>query len=582
MERNTITVLIVLLLVSSFLATLLTLPRIDTPKPDPYFHVKITPPIYWIGFGLTIFVTMLIILSKKIGQGRYGLGFFSVMLSTLYVYVIPKLFYVNGIYTDTYIFVGELLYTLRSGHVGWGHSYATPGLALFSSQFSLITGIDHMVVTKIILFVIPLITIFFVYVIAQFFSGKRMALLVCFLYISINWMDFAFNRQSFALMLQMFVIYGLFRVFSRRNVPLSWYVVTVLSYVALVFTHHLSSLFILTTPVFLVVSTCLVSLVKRIFHKTVHDQIAMRSLVLRALLLSAVFSLVWLSWNLSTDVNFYYTVRSITETIQGLFFNINPSAHAETIIPTYYTSTYLPITNLRLFALFFEAIIGMTFASYAIIKKETEWKVIIISSLFIACMFISVFGLYSGWLGLLYRPFAYGFSIFSLLSAWFIMPNIRNRSRRNFIRKMASTAMRGIILIGSIFFILTLPLTMYAHAPFMYPPTAYLREADYITRYGNGSIAIFLSSSEIGYYQLLNNASATFTWTDNTANITDYSGIVTTFRAYTKSAFIVYVPPLPQSIMELEQNILNNSSYAFAKVYDGDSWHRIYVKQIDN
>jgi len=581
MKRTTVNVLMVLLLTSFFLATLLSLPRIDAVEADPYFHVNNTPVIYWIGFCLTVSVTLLIILSKKIGHGRYGLGFFSVMLSALYVYVIPKLFYVTPIYTDTYIFVGELLYTLRSGHVGWGHSYATPGLALFSSQFSLITGIDHIVVTEIISFAIPLITIFFVYVIAQFFADKRMALLACFLYISINWMGVAFNRQSFALMIQLFVIYGLFRVFSRRTVSLSWYVVIVFSYVALVFSHPLSSLFILTTPVFLVVFTCLVSLVKRILHKTVHGQISMRSLILRALLLSAVFSLVWLSWNLYTDVNFYYTVHSIAETIQGLFININPSEHAAGIIPTY-TPTYLPIANLRLFELFFEAIVGMTLASYVIIKKKTDWKVIIISSVFIACMFISVFGLYGGWLQLLYRPFAYGFSIFSLLSAWFIMPKICNRSRRNSIRKMASTAIRGIILIGSIFFMLTLPLTMYSTTPMMYPPTAYLRELDHVTRYDHGDVAIILSSSELGYYRLLNNASDTFTWTDNTVNITDYSCIVTTFRAYTLDAFRVYDPPVSQSIMELEQNILNNSSYAFAKVYDGDSWHKIYVKQVGN
>lgn len=581
MKRTTVNVLIVLLLMSFLVATLLSLPRIDAVEADPYFHVNNTPVIYWIGFCLTVSVTLLIILSKKIGHGRYGLGFFSVMLSALYVYVIPKLFYVNPIYTDTYIFVGELLYTLRSGHVGWGHSYATPGLALFSSQFSLITGIDHIVVTEIISFVIPLITIFFVYVIAQFFANKRMALLACFLYISINWMNFVFSRQSFALMLQMFVIYGLFRVFSRRTVSLSWYVVIVFSYVALVFSHPLSSLFILTTPVFLVVFTCLVSLVKRILHKTVHGQISMRSLILRALLLSAVFSLVWLSWNISVDVNLYYTVQSIEETIQGLFININPSEHAGSIIPTY-NPTYLPIANLRLFVLFFEAVVGMALASFALIKKKTDWKVIIISSLFISCMFISVFGLYGGWLQLLYRPFAYGFSIFSFLSAWFIMPKICNRSRGKSIRKMASTAIRGIILIGSIFFMLTLPLTMYSITPMMYPPTAYLRELDHVTMYNNGDVAIILSSSELGYYRLLNNASDTFTWTDNTANITDYSCIVTTFRAYTLDAFRVYDPPMSQSIMELEQNILNNSSYAFAKVYDGDSWHKIYVKQVGN
>ena len=74
-KRNTITILIVLLSFSILFATLLTLPRIDKALPDPYFHVKITPAIYWIGFCLTIFVTLLIVPSKRGASGRYGLGF---------------------------------------------------------------------------------------------------------------------------------------------------------------------------------------------------------------------------------------------------------------------------------------------------------------------------------------------------------------------------------------------------------------------------------------------------------------------------------------------------------------------------
>jgi len=580
-KRTTVNVLILSMLVFCFFATLLSLPRIDTVEADPYFHVNNTPVMYWIGFCLTISVTLLIILSKKIGDGRYGLGFFSAMLSALYVYVIPKLFYVNPIYTDTYIFVTELLSTLRSGHVGWGHSYATPGLALFASQFSLITGIDHILVAEILSLVIPLITVFFVYVTAQFVVGKRAALLACLLYMSVNWMGFAFNRQSFALILQMFVIYGIFKIYSRRSVSLSWYTVTILSYVALVFIHPLSSLFILITPVSLVALFFLRSLVKRFLPINVQGKIASRSIILRTLIISVIFSVIWLSWNIYADVNLYYLIQSLSETMQGLFMTINPTEHAGTIFPSY-TQEYVPIINLRMYMLIFEAIVGTVLAFFILLKRNTDWKVLIVSLWFILWISMFVLGLYGNWLQLLYRPFLYSFPLFALLLAWFIVPKSGTLRRGNSIRKMALTAMRGIILSCSLFFLLTVPLAMYTNASIMYPPTAYLQELDHITLYGNGSVAIIFSSSELLYYQLLNNASATFTWTDNTANITDYSCIVTTFRAYTKGAFNVYDPPLPQSIMELEQNILNNSSFAFAKVYDGDSWHRIYVKQIDN
>ena len=582
MKRDTITILIVLLSISILFSTLLTLPRIDTAQPDPYFHVKITPVIYWIGFCLAIFVTLGIVFSKKGGRGRYGLGLFSVMLLSVYVYDIPRLFYVNPIYADTYIFVGELLYTLRHGHVGWGHSYGTPGLALFSSQFSLITGIDHIIVAEILPLIIPLITVFLIYVIAQLFVNKRTALLACLVYISINWMGFAFNRQSFALMLQMFVYYGIFRVFSRRVVSLSWYTAIFLSYIALVVSHPLSSLIMVAAPVSLVALMGLTSLVGRILPTALQGKYATTGqLVTRALLLSTMFSVIWLLWNMYTETNLYYAIQTIDLTIQELLATPGPIEHASSTV-TGYTGEYLSVVNLRLFVVVFEAIVGTVLACFALIKTKTSWKGIILSSWFISCMSIFVFGLYSSTPTLLYKTFAYASSAFSVLLAWSITSKIRTHYRSKYNGKASLKTIKGFILSAIIFFMLILPLTMYSNTPFMYPPTVYLKEGDHITRYGNGSIAIFSSSSEIGYYRLLNNASATFTMKDNTANVTDYMGIATGFRAYTKGAFVYYKPPLEQSIMDLEKKFMNNPSPAFAKVYDADSWHRIYVKQVNN
>jgi len=580
MKRDTI--LIVLLSISTLVATLLTLPRIDKALPDPYFHVKITPITYWIGFCLAIFVTLGIVFSKREASGRYGLGLFSVMLLSVYVYDIPRLFYVNSIYTDTYIFVGELLYTLRHGHVGWGHSYATPGLALFSSQFSLITGIDYIIVAEVLPLIISLITVFLIYVIAQLFVDKRAALLACLFYISINWMGFAFNRQSFAWILQIFVYYSVFRVFSRRVVSLSWYSVILLSYIALVISHPLSSLIMVITPLSLVALLCLLFLVGRIWPTrslSLQGKYATtRHLVTRALLLSAMFSVIWLSWNMYTETNLYYAIQTIDSFIQELFATPGPLEHAGSVV-TGYTGEYLPIVNLRLFEAVFEAIVGTILAFFALIKTKTSWKGLILSSWFISCMSIFVFGLYSSTPTLLYKTFLYASSAFSVLLAWFITSKIRIHHGSKYNGKLSLKAIKGFILSAMIFFMLILPLAMYSHTPFMYPPTLYLREVDHMTKYGNGTIAIFEASSEIGYYQLLNNASTTFTIKDNTANITDYMGIATGFRAYTKEAFIYYTPPLVQSIMDLEKKFLNNPSPAFAKVYDADSWHRVYARQ---
>jgi len=582
MKRNSFTVLIVLLSISILFATLLTLPRVDIAQPDPYFHVKITPITYWIGFCLAIFVTLGIVFSKRGASVRYGLGLFSVMLLSVYVYVIPKLFYINSIYTDTYIFVGELLYTLRYDHVGWGHSYGTPGLALFSSQFSLITGIDYIIVAEVLPLIIALISVFLIYVIAQLFVDKRTALLACLVYISINWMGFAFNRQSFAWILQIFVYYSVFRVFSRRVVSLSWYSVILLSYIALVVSHPLSSLIMVLAPLSLVALLYLLSLVGRIWLTRalfVQGKYATtRHLVTRALLLSAMFSIIWLLWNMYTETNLYYAIQTVDSFIHEVFAGPGPLEHAGSVVMGY-TGEYLPVVNLRFSEAVFEAIVGTILACFAFIKTKSSWKGLILASWFISCISIFVFGLYSSTNSLLYKTFLYASSAFSVLLAWFITSKIRMHYGSKYNGKVSLKAIKGFILSVMIVFTLILPLTMYSHTPFMYPPTVYLRELSHMTIYGNGTIAIFEGSSEIGYYQLLNNASATFTVIDNTANITDYMVIATGFRAYTLEAFIYYTPPLVRSITDLEKKFMNNPSPAFAKVYDADSWHKVYARQ---
>ena len=574
MKHYTISILIVLLSVSILFATLLTLPRIDKAQPDPYFHVKITPVIYWIGFSLVVFVTLGTIFSKKEGSGRYGLGLFSVMLLSIYVYDIPKLFYINPIYTDTYIFVGELLHTLRYGHVGWGHSYETPGLALFLSQFSLITGIDHIIVAEVLPLIIPLITVFFIYMIAKLFVDKRTALLACLFSISINWMGFVFNRQSFGLLLFMLVCYLMFKILASKAKILPWNLLLILSFSALVVSHPISSLLVIITAFLIAVFAYLVPVIRR-FWRVQEDAFEWRRLMIRAISQTAVFSIIWLLWNTYVGVNIDYAIRTFDETFRGIL----GLAHIEqpgTLTPNY-TSTYLPIIGLRMLEMIFVATIGTILAILVLFKVHAHPKNIILSSWFIGCMSLSVFGFYGNWLQLLYRPFLHAYTAFSTLLAWFIVSrnsiHVEIGFRTKLVFRIAKDLFVGIML----FFLLIIPLTMYSHAPFMYPPRVYYREIIHVVQYGNGTVAVFEIGSEYGYYQLLTNASYTSLVTYMPSSHSEYKTIITDYRGYIKDAFFVYAPSLTQTMQNFEIGFLDFPT--FAKVYDADSWQRVYVNQ---
>jgi len=130
-----------------------------------------------------------------------------------------------------------------------------------------------------------------------------------------------------------------------------------------------------------------------------------------------------------------------------------------------------------------------------------------------------------------------------------------------------------------------LPVVMYAHTPFSFPPTSYLNELDFITKRGNGSIIIFGISTELRYYVLLNNASIIPVdetqvydpdFNSQVNKVMDSEMIATSFRLYAKEAFSTQMFS-PQTVQEIENFLSQNPS--FGKIYDADVWHRTYVKQ---
>jgi len=568
MKQNTIALLIALLLISVFIATILMLPHIDEVQPDPYFHVRATPAIYWIGFGLAILVSMGIVFFKKEAKAYCGLGLFSIMLLSAYVYDIPRLFYANPIYTDTYLFVGELFSTISHGYVGSGHAQETPGLALFSSQFCLVTGIGYLIIAEIVQLIIPLLVIFLVYMVGQRFANKRVALLACLAFMSVDWIGFYFNRQSFAFMLQLFVYFCILgSLLLKSRLRRSWYVISLLSYSALVISHPLSSLVVLLTTLVLVASLYFSFVRARLMPKKV--------LMIRVSTLLLAFFIIWLSWNIYVNETLGSLVTAIIQMVREFAGQPNPLEPAKSFV-TGYTSVYLLVVDLRLFTFVSEAIIGMILGLYAISRMRSGSKSIILLSWFIACMSIAPLGLYIG--HFLDRSFLNAFPVFSILIAWFTIARTPENSQPRHNRKIWLKITKGVLIGSMIVFILALPVTMYCDTPFMYPPTAYLAEMNHVTKYGYGYVAIYEVDSAIGYFKLMNNGSNVFIdFQYDYTTITDYGTIGTSFRAYTKPAFVAEQPSSTESIVTLEKGFERNP--IFAKVYDGDLWHNIFVKQ---
>jgi len=582
MSRNTITVLIVALSIFILFVTLFTLPRIDEGQPDPYFFVKVAPVAYWIGFSLSLVVVIgfsILFLRQKVGKGYEFLLIFSLMFLAVFIYVIPRLMFVNKIYTDTYQFVSETLYVLRYGRIGFGY-IESPALSLFVAQLSLITGVSYITVAEFLPLVLPFIFLLYLYMTTRLLVGKNNFTLACLTFVALNWLGFAFNRQCFALPLQLFTWYCALKVLLIKETPSSRYAVLIISYFALVISHPASP-FALTLSMFGIVAFIwLVSFIRRRKSHMLNDDYRdKRKLWIKAFSMAVVFFVVWFSWETYVGGSMFMAFRNLFNAFNEFLSTPNPLTQVGGIVSSY-TSEYYPIVTLRLFDVLFVTITG-TALSLLLLLRVPKLKNIILSAWFISTISTSVYVLYArAWID---RPFIYALPAFSLLLVLFLtLPNrTHHMLARTIVKTTKVTLFATIILFATI-----LPLLMYSHTPFVFPPTSYLKELNFITEHGNGSVVVFGSSTEFSYYILLNNASvisvseSVFFDPDLgflISKVYDYNAIGTSFRVYTKEAFVSTQPSLMQSTLEMESYLLENPG--FAKIYDADSWHKLYARQ---
>lgn len=554
------------------LVTINLLPYADTPEPSPYFHTDITPIIYWIGFISTFILILGLLYLKEFKNISYLYAFILIIILAVYIYDIPKLFYKNSLYGDTYIFISELFHIVTYSRIGGGHSDETPGLSLLSSQFSIVTGIEYVAIAEILQYIIPLFMMLFIYLISNIFTSKRTSLITCLAFISINWMGFHFNRQSFSFMFQTFIYYLIFKFLTfEKKRKYVWYILISLSYFTLVISHPLSSLLLVLMNILLIMMIYTHAHFKDMLgflENTKVLDIQEDNIIKKTLLLLVTFLILWFSWNIFTFKNYDTLVRTIIWTLQAIGSRPSPIEPARNFVSGY-TEPYAPIVFIRISAVIYETVIGLIISVIAFLKMKDIRKSILLLSWFFSSLVIAPAGLYTG--HFFDRTFLHALPVFSILFAWFINSEIHVGS----IQTIMNSSKRVLTAIMVVFF-LSLPLSMYSITPFVFPPSTYIKEIDHVTKYGNGKIAIPYSDSVIGYIASVNNATDLDIIRMNYTSQTDIDMIVITYRFYTKRAFERSPQFFLETIMDIEKGYTGNVT--FSKVYDSDSWHRIYVK----
>jgi uncharacterized membrane protein (DUF485 family) len=133
-------------------------------------------------------------------------------------------------------------------------------------------------------------------------------------------------------------------------------------------------------------------------------------------------------------------------------------------------------------------------------------------------------------------------------------------------------------------FIPMIPLLMYSHMALFYPPHSDKAMHEFIVNHGVGYAAILGGQTVTDYYVFKFNTNLNpYPYREDvsqedllTIDKRSYDIIATTFRLYTKDAFVEYKPSLISLLENLSSRLLVSSSYY--KVYQADNWHEAYFK----
>ncbi|TRZ81143.1 hypothetical protein D4R86_03135 [bacterium] len=561
---------------------ILTAPRFGSAQADPYFQLKNMPPIYWVGVLTSVAALLMsVFFWRKDAHHAICLGLLALLALTIYTNSAPRLMYENPIWMDTYTFVGETLDIVKSGHIGWGEAADVPGISLLASQISLITGLDYTVIAGFIPSLFSVIMVLTLYAVAQLFISKRGAVLAGFVYIGLYYIGFYFNRRCFSMPLQLLVWYALARfILGKRE--RSWFVVMVVAFAALVLAHPATSFLVVINtfaPVFLYLFIRLIMLL-RVVRKDYAPKLQKISTVV-SVSTSLLFLVMWLFWYAFHPGKRDALQGIIHQTIIALnSFSSSPSPSSGLAVNiSGYTQGYYPIVALRFFDILFVSFFGIVLALLYVFSKKFNLKAMVLASWFISDISLSAYVLYSFRTAWSDMPFRYSLPAFAIIISWFIIQYRPRKPVIHILAKLTRVASLGIILL----YVLALPLTMYGHVAFVYPPTENLKFNDHLTMYGTDLVSVIGGHMELEYFRFVNEEydppiTLCIYGTNFEADaLKSYDLVAWNFRAYVKDAFHDYDPPLTQSLANLENGL---TTLHFAKIYDSPR-HGIYARLFD-
>ena len=547
---------------SAFIASIFSLRPVDQIPPDPYFLFNNLPFTYWIGIiSLTVLV-LFVIIREEVMMGTLGnlITATIVVLLPSNIFAIPRLIYMNVIYTDTFSFVAQTLYVQKTGHNVIGNE--TPGLIGFLSGILVdITGFDLFAYAKYSPIFISILLSLMIYVISRIIlKDRRYPLVSVLAFHALSWTGLAYNRQSFAFIYQ-YLAWTLILKLSLQKYDRPTVIQYLIVLAALAISHPSSSLVISLTPFIIIIA--------RKVLETLEPEKDWSALRMNPTL-AILSSVSWLIWQINFAASFTALIEQFKITSTSFLGEPDPIAHA---VVSGYTPSYLIIANLRQYSSYYILLTGLLFF-LLIVRKDIHMKMAV--SLFILCVSPFPFVLYANRWRMV--PFMYAILPWAIMFAGALKYFKPPRGR---LYEVVGDSGKALLLLSIVFFLLLIPLTMYGPAAHQYPPSTELTMMEYLTTYGKGTVAVLDPGTTITFYYeaaRLDNEVVyiiRFPFIHETGldleKVRWFQIIIPTFRAYSKAAYIQTTPMYDEATDNFVDMLNDHTSYA--RVFDSDDWH---------
>jgi len=561
----------------------LTVPRFDYAQADPYFQFNVMPPVYWMGVITSVAALLMsVFFWKKDTNQTICFGLLSLLALTIFTNSAPRLIYENPIWMDTFTFLGETLDITNSGHIGWGEALDVPGVSLVGSQLSLVTGLDYTIIAGFLPSLLSVIMVLMIYAVAQLFISKRGAILAGATYVGLYYIGFYFNRRCFSLPLQVLVWYFLARFMLGKR-ERSWFAALLLAFVALVVAHPATSFVAVLNSFAPIFVYLFIKILKFLRIAPKSNPLTFKTLSkIVSLPISLLFIVIWFAWyayHPGPKRVFEAIVSQTVIALNKFSASVSPTSSITANVGGY-SQGYYPIVALRLFDILFVVLAGLGLALLYLFSKKLDLKKILLASWFVSGISLISYVIYASRLSWSDMPFRYALPAFAILVGWFVLHCDFHKPFMKKMLKAAKVAILGLV----IFFVMVSPLTMYAHAAFVYPPTSNLEFTDFLTshrpRAQGGLVGVIGGHMEIDYFRLVNSnydppiILCIYGNGFNASNLEEYDVVGWNFRVFVKDAFEDYGPSLTQSLANLEQEL---PLLHYTKIYDSPR-HGLYIK----